>query len=1810
MLFDLDDLVLFESIPASGGTEFVRAQARERPGERYVIHRRTAASPRGRAVAALHRCRRVVEAHHLHCMLPFVASLGPADEPMMVYGDAPLAELQRLGESSLEDVLRRAIDVLDALAEVHAAGLVHHGLQSGSVAFTPGGAVLLDFAQASATQVERVDLASPWLIEGDLRYVSPERTGRVNRGIDHRSDYYSLGVILHEMLVREPPFRADDPFDLIYEHLTRPPPSPHELDPTIPRFVSDIVQKLLAKDPERRYQSADGIHADLALALSHLRGQAGLPDAVGSLDVPYDLHLSRRLYGRVVERAELRAAFERACAGSREVVYLSGHPGIGKTSLIRETYAPITRQRAYFVAGKFEQLERRVPYSAWLAALGGLVETVLSEPEARVEACRRRLDAALGARAAALIEVLPGLVALLGRRAPGATLPPREAQEWLIEGFCALLAAFSAPERPLTVFLDDLQWADAASLNLLERVVADPRCRSVFLITASRDHEVAPAHRLRLTLDRIASDTEVTLTRISLSGLSRGELTQLVADTFLVAPEEAEPLAAVVAGKSGGNPFFTWQFLQLLRGAGLLRFDVARLRWTWDLAQIEAQGHAENVIELMLHRLRALPEATCAALSWAACLGSRFDLELLAALMDDGRGLDLEETLAPALREELLVAVEGRGGEAGLRFAHDRVQEAAYRLLDDGQAAAAHLRIARLLARDRPPSELAERSFEIADHLNHAASLLTSDEERLEHARVNLQAAHRAGESAAFEAALAYATSAMSLLPADAWTREPALTRELYATRGEYEYLAGDPDVAELSVRAAIAHEADAIRRAELHRMLVAQYTLRADYPGAIEAGRAGLELLGVALPEADLDARLGSELERVDALLGGRSLAILAVREAMTDPVQLVVMKLLIAMGPPCYRSHPRLWSVLVATEVRLCLEHGRAPGLKYTLPAFGGLRMHLGRGSAGECAEIHAATQDMIAASRSPSDASVGHLMRGSSLMHWFAPLSRASAAYEEAFTCGVDSGNLQYAAYAVAHDAYCRFYAGMPLDRLAARLDTSWQFCAQRRNVWGMELLEGVRRLVGELRRGALDPDFALGDRPEADFLTGCVANGDAQVLGIYHMMKAEALVHLERHDRAAAALARAREYVALVEVQGLLPQTQCAFIRALLSLSSPERLGLSPAEGLVEARQIQRRIERWAAGCPENFEHMAALLAAEVAAASGGDAMTIVDAFDRAIDSALRQGMPHRAGLAATRAAAWWRARGRPHYAAACESRAASAYRRWRGDGGEPEARRSSAEPREAWRPELDMRDVVRIAAAVSASTELREVVHAVVVSVSRVSGAQRTVLVLSNHRGEMRAWDTARDREGTREGVALEHIADLPRTVLQYVQRTREPARFDGRGPSAFSDDPYLQAARPASGVCVPLQLAGELQGLLYLEHREIFDAFDASRLDLVHFLAGTAAVAVRNADLVGELRADIAHRVDTERRLAESEREQRLLIDQSPLAIEVYSAEGQLLRSNRAHAELPGEEPTPGELGSHPLIARDAEVLRRVLTGDALDLGTRRSRDGERWFHGRSYGVTSPSGALERIVLLQEDISERRRVERLKAEFVATVSHELRTPVTSIVGTLGLLTGGVAGPLPAAVRELLDIAANNSERLGRMIDDVLDIERSERGELELRPEELELAALLRHVVEAHHDHAQERGVHLQLELGEDPGTTTLTADGARFAQVLSIMVSNAVKFSARGASVVIRGACGPDRVRVEVRDAGSGVPEAFRPRLFDRFAQADGSDARAHGGMGLGLSVARALVLRMGGSIGYAPIEPVGSCFYVEIPRP
>ncbi|MDM8540104.1 serine/threonine-protein kinase PknK [Desulfococcaceae bacterium HSG9] len=727
-----------------------------------------------------------------------------------------LSNLMKTGKTAPDDFLEIGIRIAAVLGEIHKADIIHKDINPSNIVMNPetGEIKIIDFGISTTLSRENPAVKNPNVLEGTLAYISPEQTGRMNRSLDYRTDLYSLGATFYELLTGSPPFVTDDAMKLVHSHIAKIPASPCEKDRKIPESLSAIVMKLLAKNAEDRYQSAWGLKADLEECLNQLRQSRTIAEfPLARRDIADRFQVPQKLYGCEREIDTLLEAFDRVSRGAAEMMLVAGYSGIGKTVLVKEINKPVTRQRGYFISGKFDQLHKR-PYSALIQAFKELITQLLTETDEQLNRWKEKLLATLGPNGQVMIDVLPELELVIGPQPDAAKLPPEQERNRFNLVFQNFINVFTQPEHPLVIFIDDLQWIDSASLNLI-KMNTTPDRQYLLFIGAYRDNEVSDAHPLMLTLNEIRK-TGAIVNQIAITPLNLSHINLFIAGALKCTPERAEPLAELVLAKTDGNPFFMGEFLKTLYMEDLLEFDYEKGRWQWDYELIQVKDITANVVTLMAERIQRFKKETQQVLRLAACIGNKFDLEKLAIIYEKPQNTAATH-LNEAVAEGLVIENRNLKSDTGkserdiqnpdfkfeissfqYKFAHDRIQQAAYSLIPESERPAIHLKIGRLMLKNTPSGERELNIIETVDQLNLGRSLIHRQSERDELAELNLTAGKTAKASAAYEQASMYLITGKDQLAEDSWQHHYNLTLEMYVEAAEAAYLNGDYEQMEL----------------------------------------------------------------------------------------------------------------------------------------------------------------------------------------------------------------------------------------------------------------------------------------------------------------------------------------------------------------------------------------------------------------------------------------------------------------------------------------------------------------------------------------------------------------------------------------------------------------------------------------------------------------------------------------------------------------------------------------------------------------------------------------------------------------------------------------------------------------------------------------------------------------------------------------------------------------------------------------------------------------------------------------------------
>lgn len=1425
---------------------------------------------------------------------PLALETGP-DGPVLISQDVGGESLVSCihNRLPLPNILHLVLQMVDAIAEVHAARLVHKDIKPSNFCLDSKrqSVFLADFSIAEQLPEGEDDLPRTSTLGGTLAYVSPEQTGRTEQLVDYRTDYYSLGVTLYEVLTGKLPFDSPDPLEIVHGHLAKDPP-PLPADTPIP--LAAIVQKLLAKSPDERYQSAAGLRRDLATCLEYwLKTGQCAEFEIGQRDVPERFRFPSRIYGRDHEIQSLLTAFERVTqpASGPSLVLVAGYSGIGKSSLIHELRRPIAKARGRFVAGKFDQVRRDIPYATLAQALDNLALQLLSENDAQFEFVRKSLKSTLGPNARVIVDLSPRFATMLGNPPAVVDLPPAEARARLHAALGRFFGAIAPADHPLVLFFDDLQWADPASLRVLKALLGQRDAGHLLIVGAYRDNEVSPSHPLLLTLAEIEMD-DGAIETISLGGLPEHLLEELVADMFSMDEPKARGLAHLLYEKTHGNPFFAIRFLHELHRDGLLVFDPADAMWRWDLAAIRERKYAENVVELLTGHIERLPARGQQALEIAACLGNvvaSSDLEVALQRTEK----EVADDLAAAVRDHLVFRIAG-----GYKFAHDRVQQAAYERIAEDNRPSAHRSLGWALLATTPPSDLEARIFDIVSQLGRGVSAMQDATEPRLLAELELQAARRARRSCAFRTASKCLSVGIEALGTRAWEDAPDLMQACCILKAECDFLSSEFSDAEKLCQELMKRVPDGPDKAAVYRTLIGIYTSMGRPVDAVHTGLEALRGYGVNISAHPTQEEVSRSLAGVLTALESQPLEALADLPPMVDPVKRAAISILLDIGPAAIFIDKGLYSMVVASLSELTLKWGitdESPtafgylGVILVDRSVGQYRMGWRAGKLGwDLAERH-----NLSALRAKLGLTFGDMVNA------YGRHYRDNRRYlMDGLRAGQENGDLLFTCYTGSHLLANMLACGDPLEEVWRESERMGDLVERARDQNMIDIVSTQKRLIACLR--GTTSHLGSFNGPEFDEEAFEVRIGQSQMPLVrcwYDIRKAQARVFGGLFEEAAALTRRAdallSSFSSEVELAEHLFFGAIALAGVWESSSDEQRL-----EICRKISENYHQFDAWAEHCPDNFVCRRDLVGAEWARVEGRTSEA-EELYEAAIAAAKQARFPHVEALALELAAQHYRRRNLHLPAHAYLRASRDAYARWGATGKVRALEQCFPELRaiEGPAPEhvstnapvatttadrslhatLDIAAVLRATRSISEEIVLDKLVSTVLRVLLADAGAERGHFVLLHHGEPSLVASGQSDTTETLQmtHIHLEHCDDiLPTSLARLVLRTGEAVIVhDARVDARCATDRYVARYRPRALASVPIVNHGKLLGLILLEHRRLAAVFSRERLELIRILAAQAAVSIDNALLYEELDQRVRDRT------RELEEAQRRLVD-------------------------------------------------------------------------------------------------------------------------------------------------------------------------------------------------------------------------------------------------------------------------------------------------------------------------------------------
>ncbi|AFZ02801.1 AAA family ATPase [Calothrix sp. PCC 6303] len=1402
--------------------------------------------------------------------------------------------------ANLVDFLQIAIALTDALDILYRHNIIHKDIKPANILINPDTKKikLIDFSIASLLPRETQIPTNPHGLEGTLEYLSPEQTGRMNRGIDYRTDFYSLGVTFYELLTGGLPFQSDDPLQLVHCHIAKQPPhTAHNGE--IPQVLWDIIMKLMAKNAEDRYQSALGLKCDLENCLSQIKEAGKIEDfKIAQWDLCDRFIISDKLYGREAEIATLLTAFERVTCGATEIMLVAGFSGIGKTAIVNEIHKPIIQQQGYFVQGKFDQFNHNIPLSAFVQALRDLMRQLLSESDSKIEYWKSQILSAIGNNGQVIIEVIPELEQIIGSQPIVPQLSTNAAQNRLNLLFQKLIAIFTRKEHPLTIFFDDLQWADSTSLNLIKLLTTEITPGYLFIIGAFRNNEVSSNHPLICTLNEI-KNAGITINTITLLPLSVSDNNRLIADALKCTLEESLDLTKFIYQKTQGNPFFNNQFLKSLKENGSITFNMDAKAWEFDINQIYTLDLNDDVVDLIVTQLKNLPQSTQNSLKLAACIGTSFKLKILSIITEKSQ-IDTANDLWQALKEGFILPrneaskfsqsniVQDNNKldnififeDCEYKFLYDRVQQAAYSLIPEEEKPATHLKIGQLIIENNSPENCQENIFEIVNQLNIGRALINQESEREQLIILNLTAVRKAKAATAYSAASNYLAICIELLPFDSWNSHYDLTLKLYEEAVEIAYLNADYQLMEEMIEIVLSQAKTLIDKIKVYETKILAIKAKSQLRESIEVGLELLKLLDVEFSKQPTSEDIGEAL--TETLLAWKEISIPSLLGAkeMSDPIKLAAMRILTQLTPSAYQAFPSLMPLLIFKQIIFIIAEGNCPISAFSYADYGlvlcGIVGDLDAGyKFGELAlNIIDRFQGDFYKCRT-------YFIVYSHIHHWKSPLSASLPFFLEAYQVGLAHGDLESSA--LNAQMYCchAYFVGKELVALASEMDIYRQAVEELKQQGALTSLEICQQTVLNLLGHSDDPCQLVGDiydENESLPLLKTLHNRAA----IYHLYYHKTVISylLGKYQQAAFYASLVESYADIMPAAFTIPLFN--FYNSLLSLQLYTYAETKQEKNnyLKKVVTNQRQLKQWSNSAPMNHLHKFYLVEAEYHQLLA-NYQEAIEYYDRAIRLAQENKYIQDEALANELAAKFYLTWGKERIAQSYIIDAYYCYVHW--------GAKVKIEDLEQRYPQLlapilqkqqqslnaneiipiasfhsskaatlginsisetlDLATIIKASQTLSREIELDKLLIALLEVLLENAGADKCVLLLpKNEQWVIEGICQLGQSPIVLQSIPMQLGQYLPISLINSVKHSlKASVIFNAVAHANLAVDPYVLHQRPKSVLCTPILNQGKLVGILYLENSLTTGAFTSDRLELLNLICTQAAIALENA---------------------------------------------------------------------------------------------------------------------------------------------------------------------------------------------------------------------------------------------------------------------------------------------------------------------------------------------------------------------------
>lgn len=1404
-------------------------------------------------------------------------------------------------QNDILDFLHLAISLASSLGELHSNNIVHKDLNPNNllVNLQDRDVKIISFSIASKIDLKEQHLGNPENLEGTLTYISPEQTGRMNRVVDYRTDLYSFGITLYEMLAGRPPFIEKDALEMVHSHLTVNPVPLSNINKKVPKVISDIIDILLSKKAEDRYQSAYGVKYDLERCLAEMEQKKKIdPFPLRSNDFSGKFRLPQRLYGRDKELNLIFDRFEKVARGGMETILVAGYSGTGKSVLVREMHRPITEKKGYFIEGKFDQFQRAVPYYALIQAFKEFINILLTEHRDKYEKVRKRILEVIGEEGKVLTDVLPSLELIIGPQKEVPELAGTEAQNRFNYVFRKFIASLSTADNPLVMFIDDLQWADSSSLALLDLLISDPDNGYLFCIGAYRDNEVNVSHPLMMTLEDL-KNKGASIETVEIDNLPLEDVNYLIADSLLQNNEDCMDITKLVYEKTQGNAFFITQFLKSLYEDRLLYFNHDDKRWNYSLELIKEKNITDNVVELIAGKAKKLPKEAQNVLKLASCIGNTFGLEMLS-IIHKKKHSETQEDLQVALAEGLVLP-SGKN----YKFAHDRIQQAVYSLIEEDKKDLVHLEIGKLLLKNLEKNKIDDHLFDIVNQLNWGIKLLESETERKHLSELNLRAGSKAKESSAFVVAYEYLTIGISLLSSKTWTEEYDTSLNLYTLAAETAYLNGKFDKMNGHIDVVLEHTRDLLDKVKVYEIRILSFKAENKLIDAINTGLDLLTQLGEKFPKNPKLPHVMFNLIKTKLKLKGKSISYLENLPVMEDKEKIAAMRIIADIASCSYWATPNLFPLLMFRMVGLCLKYGNTALSSFAFSTYGVIMCGvLGQMKVGyEFGKLGLVLLEKFKAKEWKAQVYTPIYCL---IVNWNEHIDKTLKPLQESYHIGLETGAIEFAC--INTNIYCihAYLSGKPLERLEIETKAYSQSFDEFKQETNFNYNEVYRQPMLNLMGRSADPTIMTGEAfDEEKMVKQNEERNDRTGQFFIHFNKLILCYIFKEYEKAIYHAGEARKLLEAVLAKFEIPNHH--FYEALSLLAVYEKASSKDRRKYMKRiNKNIRQLKKWSKDAPENFQHKCDLLKAEKMRVNKNfNGIGLI--YDKAIKGASENQFIHEEAIIHELAGNYYMGLNSEHLTEYYLKASYNAFREWgaaaklirleqdypqyvsgvtRGDRPSQEETVNTDSSTVTAGAFLDISTVLKSSATISGEIVLEKLLRTLMKIVIENAGADRGILLLKSE-GKFRIQAIASDSGNEIEVLQnkdYENSGLLSQRVLSFVTQSKKSQVIqDAQNDPRFINDAYIHESGVQSILSLPIINRGSNKGVLYLENNLASGAFKQDRIELLSLLSSQIAVSIENALLYENLEHKVEER--TNQLTEEKKKSDELLLNILPLEI-------------------------------------------------------------------------------------------------------------------------------------------------------------------------------------------------------------------------------------------------------------------------------------------------------------------------------------